>query len=229
MEPSVYRRPLLTMRPDEKMEKNMISEIELLLKTNRYQEAIVLCLEKLSRTPDDPRLLYLLAIAYYKKEEYTEATQALEQVAVVQPNNIKALLLWAHISSWGYGDGYPKAVELYRRVLAINSQSIEAYIGLALMRRSPGTQVSTDESVQLLEHALTLDPFRPEVHNNLAYTYWETGEYQRAKEHFEKLLELSEPETRSIIQKELWAVNAHQRPQNLVYLGPSLSLLSVDE
>jgi tetratricopeptide (TPR) repeat protein len=209
----------------ESGEVNMLDTVEHLIKMKRYQEAITLCQDELSRKPDEPRVLYLLAVAHYKREEYSEAIRALEQIIEADPDRIDALLFLAHISSWGYGAGYPKATDLYRRVLALNNKEINAYIGLALMRRSPGIQITVEESIELLEQALAIDPSRPEVHNNLAYSYWEAGEYQKAKEHFEKLLGMSDPETQSIIRKELLEIGMHQRPQNLVYLGPSLPLI----
>jgi cytochrome c-type biogenesis protein CcmH/NrfG len=204
----------------------MINKIEHLIKARRHQEAIALCRDELARKPDEPRVLYLLAIAYYEGEEYAEAIEALKQITEVHPNDIDALLLMAHISSWGYGDGYPRAVELYHRVLKLGDREVDAYIGLALMRRSPGVQISVEESIKLLERALAIDPSRPEIYNNLAYAYWEAGKYQEARKHFEKLFEISDPPTRPVIEKELRAVSRRQRPQKIVYLGPSLSLLN---
>jgi tetratricopeptide (TPR) repeat protein len=203
----------------------MSSEIEHLIETKHYEEAITLCKGELSLKPNEPRVLYLLAVAHYKKEEYMEAIQALEQIIQAYPNNVDAILLLALISSWGYGGGYSKAVDLYRRALALDNTEVDAYVGLALMRRSPGVQISVKESIELLEQALAIDSSRPEIHNDLAYAYWEMGEYQKASEHFEKLIEISDPLTHSIVKKELEAIRKHQPPQNVVYLGPSLRLI----
>jgi tetratricopeptide (TPR) repeat protein len=206
--------------------KNMLDEIEHLIGAGHYREAISLCRDELSHKPEEPQTLYLLAVAHYKCEEYIETTQALERIIETHPDDVSALLFLARMSSWGYGDGYSRAIDIYRHVLALNEKEINAYIGLALTRRSPETQISIEESIGLLEQALRIDPSRPEVHNNLAYAYWEAGEYQQAKKHFEKLLELSALSIPpNVIKRELEAINKRQRPQNVVYVGPSLPLV----
>jgi len=193
-----------------------------LIRAKRYREAIVEGKQDLSQNPNNPNLLYLLAVAHYFSEEYAEAVAALEQILEPYPGNIDALLFLALLCSWGYGGGYSKAPELYQNVLALNDKEVEAYIGLALSRDSPGVQMTIQQSIELLKKALEIDPARPEIHNDLAYAYWEAGEFQWARQYFEKLLELTDPSSRQVIEEKLQAVNGHQQPKDLVYLGPAL-------
>lgn len=196
-----------------------------LIKAKRYREAIAECRQELSRDPNRPNLLYLLAVAHYFDEEYAEAVMVLEQILEAYDGNIDALLLLALLCSWGYGNGYSKAPELYRQVLRLNDNEVDAYIGLALSRGGPGVQMSVQQSIELLQHALEIDPSRPEIHNNLAYAYWEAGQYEEARNHFEILLKISNRATRPVIRSKLRALKARQRPQNIAYLGPALPRL----
>lgn len=196
-----------------------------LISAKRYKEAVTMCKEALAFRPNDPRLLYLLAVAHYYAEDYVDAIRALRQTIDADPSNIDALLLMALLCSWGYGEGYTKAPELYHKVLALNGYEVDAYIGLALSRGSPGVSVTAQQSVELLEQALKIDPARPEIHNNLAYAYWEDANYEEAERHFRRLREVSDPVLRPAIQSHLRALKAREKPQDIAYLGPRVPRL----
>lgn len=203
----------------------MVESIGNHIRGKRYREAIAECNELLDRNPNDPELLYLLAVAQFFREDYEEAASTLQSALKADPSNVDALLLLALISSWGYGTGYDTAPDLYRRVLRLNENNVDASIGLAGTRGLPGAQMTIQESIQLLEHALVLDPDRRVTHSNLAYAYWESGEFKIAQKHFEKLLEISDPEVRPVINEKLQQVLDNRMPENLVYLGPALPRL----
>jgi tetratricopeptide (TPR) repeat protein len=202
----------------------MPGKTEELIRAKRYREAIAEGRQGVLQNPNDSNLLYLLAVAHYFNEEYTEAAAALEQSLDTDPRSIDALLLLALLCSWGYGGGYSKATELYQNVLALNDKEVDALIGLALSRDSPGVEMTIHQSIELLNRALEIDPARPEIHNNLAYAYWEAGQYDKATLHFKHLLEISSV-TSSVIRSALRALRANQAPQNTAYLGPALPRL----
>jgi cytochrome c-type biogenesis protein CcmH/NrfG len=85
--------------------------------------------------------------------------------------------------------------------------------------------MTLQESIDLLERALSIDPTRRNIHNNLAYAYWEAGKFKNAAEFFRRLLGDSDPETSRVIEERLQQVIDHQKPKNLVYLGPALPRL----
>jgi cytochrome c-type biogenesis protein CcmH/NrfG len=177
-------------------------------------------MEGLASRPRDPEILYFLAVAHFMTEAYEDAVSALRSAIDLNPRSIDALLLLALLYSWGYGDGYAKAPDTYRRILDLSETEVDAYIGLALTRRSPGSHMEIGESVELLQKALEIDPTRNELHNNLAYSYWEAGRYEEAEHHFRALLKALDPDSRHLVLTKLDALKARQKPRDTAYLGP---------
>lgn len=205
---------------------DMKRKIEQLLKKKQYQEAITLCNELLDQQPSDQDILYVLAYAMFISEDYTNCIIVLKKIIEINQANIDALMLLAQIYSWGYGGSYSEAETIYRQVLIIDKKKVDAYIGLALSRRSPGTKMSINESIKILESALSIDNTRPELYFNLAYTYWELGDFQNAKENFLHSLNISEPKNQQNIRKILQEIDKKKKPNRITFFGP---LISIDQ
>lgn len=82
---------------------------------------------------------------------------------------------------------YAGAVDQYRRVLEYLPHSYRGYAGLGFVMRLQG---NLDEAIKLQLKAVELNPYKPDVRNNLAFTYQLNKQPDKAKEHYKKTMEI---------------------------------------
>ena len=83
----------------------------------------------------------------------------------------------------------PKALEYYKQARAIDPAVATAVFGLGVLYHKQGT---LDEALRMYEQAVKRSPWNQKYLNNLAYLYYETKQYPKAVETYEKILQLDD-------------------------------------
>jgi len=129
-------------------------------------------------------------------DDYDKAVTLLEQALKAEPN---ALLTWLYLGlvyDFGYGQGYPAAVDAYRYIIAhfpAQTQAcVAAYLRIGMDRQAPGVKMSIQEAVDCFRQAIKLDPQSPEAYQCLAQGLYDEGDWQGAYEALEKAIHLRE-------------------------------------
>ncbi len=121
-----------------------------------------------------------------------EARQEYEQLAAADPDNPVFVSQLAEVCRRG-GD-LARAIELYRRAVAIAPSDRDARYNLAVTLQEAGR---SDEAFAALKDAIRLDPGRPEAHNALGIALALRGDLESARAEFAKTVELDPHDARA--------------------------------
>lgn len=97
---------------------------------------------------------------------------------------------------------WTQAIRNYELALSLDHNHLSSYNNLGLVYRS---QKRPHEAREVLEKALAINPAFAQTHYNLALVLEEIGELDRARFHFQKFVDLSGEENRTLAEK----VRAH--------------------
>lgn len=193
---------------------------------NDYDIAYRLYDELLRDFPNDPEILLSYGRAKYREfVDLEQAARLFLQAVEADPNSIEALLWLGDVSGMGYGPGYAKAPDFYRRVLKIEPGSVDAYTGLAMMYKVPSSAITLDEAIDAYRKAVQLTPQNSDAYQNLGFILLEAGQPAEALDAFQKAqywLELSGP-TDSVanILKVIEQIRNHQQVKRRAYVNNS--------
>jgi tetratricopeptide (TPR) repeat protein len=151
----------------------------------RYGEAIDAYRGALALAPDDGRIRYNLALAYYKSADLPRAAEELQALHARAPDDERATLLLADCRLQ-LGD--PTAVEALLRPLAVGqpeNRAVTYLLGMALVRSG-----KVDEGQQLVDK-LVRDGDSPEAQYLVGSAAFMAGDYPRAAERFAAALALN--------------------------------------
>jgi tetratricopeptide (TPR) repeat protein len=163
-----------------------------------FQEAYELYDDLLDTAPDDAEILREYARAkYVEYDDLEQAAQLFECAIAADPNgSIFALLCLGELYSCGYGQGYKEALGVYQRVLELDPNNVDAYIGIGMLS-TPSSYVPFKERIEAFRMVTQIAPQRADGHRNLGMALAENGEAEDREEACkefriaEKLLEQS--------------------------------------
>lgn len=142
----IYRE-MLTKNPDSFI---FLPLAELYRQQGYLDEAIRLCQEGLSKYPHYYSARASLAMAYYHSHKFKEAREELEKVVDVQPDNILAHRMLAHILL--RADQIKEALEHFDVVLSFNPYDSKLKRLVDELRRKVNLRVTeSEDEVRLLE------------------------------------------------------------------------------
>jgi len=162
-----------------------------------FQAAYELYEQLLRDAPNDAEILREYARAkYVEYEDLEQAAQLFEDAIAGDPNgSISALLCLGELYSCGYGKGYKAALGIYQRVLDLDPDNVDAYIGIGMLKGAPELPVSSKEAIEAFRMVTQIAPQRADGHRNLGMALAESEEAkdrEEARKEFEiaeKLLE----------------------------------------
>lgn len=137
-----------------------------------------------------------LAVVYKELGMYDMAQTQLKKAIALNPRYARAYHNLAVIFQLK-GD-LPQAAKNYLTVLSLDHNHLASYNNLGLVYRADRR---LPEARALLEKALTLDSAHPQTHYNLALILEETGETEQARFHYQKFIDLSGDENRSLVER----------------------------
>jgi len=157
----------------------------LAMKLKDYGSAIVLCVDLLKSVPEDYDVNFLLAQAYALSGDRDKAMARLTKMETLFPKNADVILFAARIHTWkGW---YAKALARYREVLEFAPGHEEALIGTADIA---ARQRDYAGATSILQQVLERNPGSADAYYHLGLLYQWQGNRRKAKENFEKAVEL---------------------------------------
>jgi tetratricopeptide (TPR) repeat protein len=135
----------------------------------------------LDKNPKDVNALFLIGMAYSKKQMFPEATSAFLQVAEMAPTFAAAFHQLG--VSYQQQDQPDKALEAYKKALDLDPANIDAFYnsGLILFKQS-----RVDEALVQFEKAVVLKPDDPAFLEMAGRCYINKADYAKAIEYLEK-------------------------------------------
>lgn len=150
----------------------------------------------------------------------------LEDFLEMHPASVRIRLQLGSIYADGWDQGIAGAERVFREVLAFDSDNVVAMARLALLQGHPHSSLSVDESLELLQRAVTLsgDPF---VLRNYANKAWETGRLEQAIAAFTQLKDTATGSNAEffarVAEESLEAIRRGEKPASFVYWYPDIT------
>lgn len=177
-----YYRKALAMNP--KIQGLRLNLGLALFKSGDLHEALPVFKQALTETPegapDIQRLNILIGMSHYGLAQYPEAVPFLKQAAEKDQQNLPLRLALAHSCLWS--KQYPCVMDVYREILALDSESAEAYM---IAGEALDEMKDNDGSTKMFRAAVAANPKEPNVHFGLAYLLWTQKIYPEAAKEFQ--------------------------------------------
>ncbi|PJZ68878.1 anaphase-promoting complex, cyclosome, subunit 3 [Leptospira perolatii] len=142
---------------------NLFNEI------NDPDAAIEAYKEGLASSPDDPQLIYNLALSYYKKGEIPQAEEQFKQVTLKSKGGKLAALSNSYLGNIAYNRGnYVEAEHYFREAATISPNDAKFLYNLAVVLKKNG---KNEESVKYLEMAKQAGATDPELFRAIADSF----------------------------------------------------------
>jgi predicted Zn-dependent protease len=155
-------------------------------------------------SPQDTDVYRLLVEAYKEAGRDEDARGAIEGWVEAAPEDSEALVALAMARSQE-GD-YAGAEELFRKVAAQNPEKADTVfynIGASIMNQDTISAEDRKRAVAAFEQALEANPENARAHIQMGYALIGLGERQRAKEHFQRFVELAPDDPRAAEAKNM--------------------------
>jgi tetratricopeptide (TPR) repeat protein len=181
-----YGRAESAFRKATELDPNMAAAYNALVTVyvaaNKLPQAIAELESMLQKSPNNPSLLTMAAVAYDKLENYEKARDTYEKLLSLNPDSALTLNNLAYL----YGNRLnqlDRAVELARkaRTLEATNAAIADTLGWILYKRA-----EYQEALPLLQEAAGKTPQDPEIWFHLGLTYYMMGQNNSARSALEK-------------------------------------------
>jgi cellulose synthase/poly-beta-1,6-N-acetylglucosamine synthase-like glycosyltransferase/tetratricopeptide (TPR) repeat protein len=180
-------RALLKVKPDDVKVRLLLASI--LSSRKQFAEAAVVYKEVLRDQPDDAQVRVKIAELMLWSGDYDNALVQFQKIfdgGVQEPRLWKAYVDAAASAHNLPENARPTAVDLFEKTVKAQDQDAVFLTRLAWVLRRVHEPA---RSTVLLEKVISRDPGNRSVRLQLAEALYEMGEYQRANEHFGRLLD----------------------------------------
>jgi tetratricopeptide (TPR) repeat protein len=154
-----------------------------LLASSGDVEAGVKLLTPLLRNTDEDRDIWMgVAQVALRGKDFPRALEALGKAESYPQSDLqKSYIHFLYGSSWERQDDVPKAEQAFRRALELNPQSANSlnYLGYMLADRG----VRLDESVELIQKALEMEPGNGAYLDSLGWAYYKLNRFDLAEKY----------------------------------------------
>lgn len=161
-----------------------ISEIQSLIRSKQYDQAVALTTANLRKAPADYRLWTIQGIALSLEGETTRALASFDKALHLSPSYPPALKGEVEIL---FRSGDKRAIPLVERILKADSRDATAHEMLATLDRKNGNCAAANDHFQLAGDAIDNHPESLEAYG---YCLFETKQPEKAVPIFERLVAL---------------------------------------
>ncbi len=144
------------------------------------REFSVLLASEPPSSPEVQRLNILIGMAHYGLAEYVEAVPYLKQAVAQDAQSLPLRLALAHSCLWSKQTQC--VMDVYRQILALNSESAEADM---LAGEALDELKDNESSTKMFRAAAKANPKEPNVHFGLGYLLWAQKLYKEAASEFQ--------------------------------------------
>jgi len=176
--------------PDHSPSLKLMGEI--LVKENKYDDAILYYKRALLVNPKDNEARINLADVYGWQGNYDRAIGLYKEILEEEPENISAMLGLARTLRWA--QRFEEAISVYQQILQNESENLEALSGLSKTLAFAGYY---SKAIDYINKAIKLNPDNSELLKNKAEILSWQGRYKEAENLYKASLKLNskDPET----------------------------------
>jgi tetratricopeptide (TPR) repeat protein len=196
---------------------SIIAEIQSLIRSRQYDQALTVTGADLEKTPSDYRLWTLQGIALSLKGDTSRALTSFDKALHLSPTYTPALKGEVQIL---FQSGDPRAIQLLERILQADPHDLTAHEMLATLERRKGNCAAANDHFQLAAEAINTHPESLEAYG---YCLVETGQLDRAVPVFEQLASLLPDRSYPKYDLALVLVSAKQYERAIKILEPLLT------
>jgi len=151
--------------------------------SGKLEDAENIARELLKGHPDNPDVLHLLGLIFYKRGDYDLALKNIRKVLRLDPNNADVYYDLGNVLH--DKEQVTKALTNYRKAIKLNPKFVEAYNNMGIAFQD---NMQPEKAINSYKKALTIDPTYAEAHNNLGVAFQEKGRLEEAITHFQQAL-----------------------------------------
>ncbi len=164
----------------------LVEQAKQSIKSRQFDEAIKLFQEAIAQEEFNVKLHESLVSAFILAKEYELASQQLERILRIAPQNVNAMInLGAMYNKLGK---HKAAADILRKSIAKDKNSAHGYYNLGIAQRHLGDMVM---AAWAYREAIRIDPNMADAHQNLGNVLLEIGQLKQAIEHYETALKIN--------------------------------------
>lgn len=142
--------------------------------------------EAVKKFPDEPEINYYVGSILSRNRQFREAIPYLEKSREAEPENIQTLLALA--GAYDEVFQHENSADLYEKLVRIDPDSPIILNNYAYHLSLRGIRL--EEALEMVKKALVADPDNSPYLDTIGWIYYQTGEYQLAREYIEKSLQI---------------------------------------
>jgi tetratricopeptide (TPR) repeat protein len=151
-----------------------------LFKSEDLRGAIEVFQPLLKANPNSEQLNTLIGMSHYGLAEYAQAAPFLRQAAAQDTSNLPLRLALAHSCLWS--KQMQCALDVYKEILALNSESAEADM---LAGEAMNGLKDNEGATKMFRAAIQANPKEPSAHFGLGYLLWMNKQFPEAAAEFQ--------------------------------------------
>ena len=166
----------------------LMTRASLLASSGDVAEAVDLLTPLLGNTDEDREIWMGVAQVALRGKDFPRALEALAKADGYPQSDLqRSYVQFLYGSAWERQDDVPKAEEAFRRALDLNPQSANTLNYLGYMLADRGLRL--DESVELIQQALEMEPNNGAYLDSLGWAYYKLNQLDLAEEYLLKSVE----------------------------------------
>ena len=156
--------------------------IAILIKRQKYGEALKHAKDLYKDNPDNPNAKKILATSLFRTDRYQESLELYDSVLETEPNNTDILLSKGHLYKTS-GD-IPKAIESYQNSYKKDKYFGDAYWSLANLKTYKFTDSEIQDLSSMVEEENVSNKEKVFMHFALGKAYEDSKEYDKSFNHY---------------------------------------------
>jgi tetratricopeptide (TPR) repeat protein len=178
-----------------------LTSAKLYIQQKNYDKAIESLEKEVQKNPQSDEGYYLLGYVYGEKGQYEQMVDEFDKSLSISKNFEEEIVAsrkyyWVNL--------YNKGVKAYQK--GVESQNEDS------------SKIFLDKAADVFETAIKVEPDSTDTYQNLAFVYMNKGDYDKAIDPLESLIELTKPKVNNDIMgiAEAELINKYGKPNSIV-------------
>jgi tetratricopeptide (TPR) repeat protein len=142
--------------------------------------------------PDMPQVPYFHGLAYSELKDYPKSVMAFEEAYLMSQSNpnirLESDFYFYYGAACERNGEFERSVNLFKKAIELNPDYADAYNYLGYMYADKG--INLDESLKLIEKAISYEPNNGAFIDSLGWIYYKLGKYDKALVELQKAVDL---------------------------------------
>jgi len=186
---TAYKSSLI-VNPDQL--ENYLKVCLLELRLQNSEGAFEILKRAKEKFPDMPQVPYFHGLAYSELKDYPKSVMAFEEAYLMSQSNpnirLESDFYFYYGAACERNGEFERAVNLFKKAIELNPDYADAYNYLGYMYADKG--INLDESLKLIEKAISYEPNNGAFIDSLGWIYYRLGKYDKALVELQKAVDL---------------------------------------